>query len=454
MTSNAMASDNNCTSIADGISSFQRHNKNNNKYQVTQQLRLKQLSILTFLNTKFLTPPTQTIALLTTMVTPRKPTHTLRSPHQEITPVKLDFSSEIVLLNATEARLLPTPYTPPSTLIPNPKQTKITQFFTHLYSRPQSRHIPVMITCPPPAIPIKKNATRQKLLNYHLRSNPSVANHQFSHRLPHYALLDSWGHSMPVIDSSTVFRVVLQNQNGLSLTYDAISLRDELTTCSQYGPAIVHLPETNVNWNRPDQRMAFKSAVYRTWMNSVITVSRSPEDFLSNYQPGGTATIICNNWISRVTNKGEDHMGLGRWSYDTLRGIGSKKVTIITAYNASYITGDTTNYRQQQRTLSCLHCHHNQHVNAQPRKLFILDLQAWISHLMTENNYPDGKLVTLIATCGLVDPLVRQHSSRPIPPSHDRGSDRIDFMLVSPNLMSAVLSSGCLSSHTIFNSDH
>jgi hypothetical protein len=66
----------------------------------------------------------------------------------------------------------------------------------------------------------------------------------------------------------------------------------------------------------------------------------------------------------------------------------------------------------------------------------------------------DGKLATLIATCGLVDPLARQHSSRPIPPSHDRGSDRIDFMLVSPNLMSAVLSSGCLSSHTIFNSDH
>jgi hypothetical protein len=66
----------------------------------------------------------------------------------------------------------------------------------------------------------------------------------------------------------------------------------------------------------------------------------------------------------------------------------------------------------------------------------------------------DGKLATLIATCGLVDPLARQHSNRPIPPSHERGSDRIDFMLVSPNLMSAVLSSGCLSSHAIFNSDH
>jgi hypothetical protein len=199
------------------------------------------------------------------MVTPIKPTHTLRSPHQEIIPIKLDFSSEILLLNATEASPLPTPCPPPSKLLPHPKQTKITQFFTRLHSHPQPRPIPVTITCPPPAIlPIKEDAICQKLLNYHLRSNPSAAHPRFSYQLPHYALMDSWGHSMPVIDSSTVFRVVLQNPNGLSLTYDAISLRDELTTCSQFGPAIVHLPKTNVNWKRPDQFMAFKSAVHRT----------------------------------------------------------------------------------------------------------------------------------------------------------------------------------------------
>jgi hypothetical protein len=66
----------------------------------------------------------------------------------------------------------------------------------------------------------------------------------------------------------------------------------------------------------------------------------------------------------------------------------------------------------------------------------------------------DGKLATSVATCGLVDPLARQHSSRPIPPSHDRGSERIDFIFITPSIMPAVLSSGCLSSHSIFNSDH
>jgi hypothetical protein len=93
--------------------------------------------------------------------------------------------------------------------------------------------------------------------------------------------------------------------------------------------------------------------------------------------------IVCDNWVSRIIEKGEDHVGLGQWSYVTLQGKGSTKVTVITAYNSFYNMGDTTNYRQQQHTLSTLHSQHNQRVNAQPRRQFILDLQGWISHLIS-----------------------------------------------------------------------
>lgn len=60
-------------------------------------------------------------------------------------------------------------------------------------------------------------------------------------------------------------------------------------------------------------------------------VSRAPEDFLPQYEPGGTVIIICENWISRVIVEGEDPLGLGRWSFLTLRGKGVRK---ITAYDA------------------------------------------------------------------------------------------------------------------------
>jgi len=66
----------------------------------------------------------------------------------------------------------------------------------------------------------------------------------------------------------------------------------------------------------------------------------------------------------------------------------------------------------------------------------------------------DAKLSTLIATCNLVDPLAKQHSSRPFPASHIRGSERIDFILVSQTIEKAVTASGCLSFYSLFNSDH
>jgi hypothetical protein len=47
-----------------------------------------------------------------------------------------------------------------------------------------------------------------------------------------------------------------------------------------------------------------------------------------------------------------------------------------------------------------------------------------------------------------------QHSSRPFPASHIRGSKRIDYILVTPSLVPAVTNSGSLAFHSLFHSDH
>jgi len=65
-----------------------------------------------------------------------------------------------------------------------------------------------------------------------------------------------------------------------------------------------------------------------------------------------------------------------------------------------------------------------------------------------------GQLSTLIATCGLRDPLALQHSSRPFPASHIRGTKRIDYILVTPRIEPTVLNSGSLAFHSLFHSDH
>ncbi len=184
--------------------------------------------------------------------------------------------------------------------------------------------------------------------------------------MPEHELIDTWGHSLPSIDPSATFRAY-----GLNLFHNNLPSFHDFNTCHAYGAGILCLPETNVNWNLPEQHAIFQSILRRTWRHTASIVSRSPEDFLSQYQPGGTATILCANWTPRLTDKGEDHIGLGRWSFVTLRGRGTKLITIVTAYNATYTTGDTTNFWQQQRVLSHLHIQHNQHINANPRRRFI-----------------------------------------------------------------------------------
>ncbi len=123
-----------------------------------------------------------------------------------------------------------------------------------------------------------------------------------------------------------------------------------------------------------------------------------------------------------------------------------------------------------------------------PHRQFILDLQAWLEYLintdheiilaldsnepynpdipsgqhplpyesgkLTQDETHDGKLATLIATCGLQDPLAAQHPERPFPASYFRGKNRIDYILVTPRLKPAVLHTGSLPLYSLFQGDH
>jgi hypothetical protein len=161
----------------------------------------------------------------------------------------------------------------------------------------------------------------------------------------------AWGHSPPQIDQSTIFRLVLQNPNGIKLRKGFQVPLQDLQTCRQFGVATLSLPETNSNWSLPHQQSQLHHPLRSTWSNSVSQVSSAEETFLSSYQPGGTATILCSRWATRVIEKGQDHLGMGRWSCITLRGKQNKKVTIVTVYNCGYSTGLKTACQQQTRIL-------------------------------------------------------------------------------------------------------
>jgi hypothetical protein len=178
--------------------------------------------------------------------------------------------------------------------------------------------------------------TNQRKLSYFHSASPS------------YDLHNSWGHSLESIDASSTFRIFLQNPNRLSLYDSNLSLMKDLETCQNYGAAVISLPETNVNWELPGQRNTLSKLLSRNFDHTSIITSRASEPFHSSYQPGGTATIVCNNWTSRIFSKGSDPHGLGRWSYVILRGKGTTKVALITAYNVSQRYQGISNHTRQQ----------------------------------------------------------------------------------------------------------
>ena len=211
----------------------------------------------------------------------------------------------------------------------------------------------------------------------------------------------------------------------LTLKYKNFPLQNVFYISHDYGAPILSLPETNVNWNLTYQSSIFMSLLHNTWRTSAYSFSKAPKDFLSQYQPGGTATIVCNDWVqyqpggtativcndwvSRVFDIGEDHLALGWWSFVTLQGKGQKKITIVMAYNASLILGDTTNFHQQQWVLTTLHVAHNQRVDSQPRRQFMLDLQAWLEHIIQDNH----EVILSMDANTTYDPDTR-HSSHPV----------------------------------------
>jgi len=203
---------------------------------------------------------------------------------------------------------------------------------------------------------------------------------------------------------------------------------------------------------------------------------------------GGTLTAICGCWVSCVFAKGEDPFGLGRWSYVTMRGKASTKITIITAYNATPSQGDQAYYHQQMRVLSRLYREQTVNQAPDPRRQLVLDLQAWLEHLIQESHQlivamdanmvydPDqytlqhhlpyqpgvltigagynGKLSTLVSTCQLCLPLALHHETRPFPASHISGRNQIDFVLVSKSILPAIQRSGVLPHHSLTRGDH
>jgi hypothetical protein len=162
----------------------------------------------------------------------------------------------------------------------------------------------------------KTKTTNQRQTHIHSRTDEQTINMSIP-----------WG-DLPCMKSDDSCRIIMQNVNGLSASYNtkSIALAAEADAISA---DIIGLIETNTYWKFGDVLSTTKKSWQKFFDQTKIEVSSSNIHFDSPYQPGGTMTVVGSPWASR-TKTASDNTGLGRWTESEITGKNGRAVVILT----------------------------------------------------------------------------------------------------------------------------
>ena len=173
---------------------------------------------------------------------------------------------------------------------------------------------------------------------------------------------------------------------------------------------------------------------------------------------------VLNKWTGAKIKAGTDKI-YGRWSWVTLQGKNKRTVTFISAYRVNpghQQLGEFSVYKQQYNLMLK---HESTHQD--PRTQTIIDLESFITErihqgeeiilaidanetINTEDIPAPHSIHHLMESLGLIDIATTLETQLE---SH-KGGRRIDFCLVSPNILTAVIAFGYLPYDHITTTDH
>ena len=273
---------------------------------------------------------------------------------------------------------------------------------------------------------------------------------------------DTFGDSMIIPTPPDRTRVYFINLNGLNLTKGAVKFRD---LCSEIQSAEIDIfaaAEHNLDTNKFAVRQLLQGMAKKSFQHHHLQLATSSVPAHKFYKPGGTMLLAQGNTVGRIKERGSDT--LGRWSWIKLLSRNKGLITIISAYQVcvrpTHSTG-TTAFHQQESLLRQQGVH-----KPKPRKYFHRDLNEFIRIslsrkeriiLVGDFNEPireQSSMARIAAKHQLVDILFQRNSHLPEPNTFARGTTRIDYALISPELTDAVISCGYEPFHKRIRSDH
>jgi hypothetical protein len=280
-----------------------------------------------------------------------------------------------------------------------------------------------------------------------------------------HLISDHVGDSMTPSGDSTMTRFLFGNKNGLQLSDggDKFSLFCE--EAKRVSADHIGLAEPNIDDTWWETNDIIHRTVKRTFHHACVDTATSPIQTESRYKPGGTMSMALGNIVGRIIERGGDR--LGRWSFIRYAGTGHRTIMVVSAYQVctrpTNLHG-TTAFHQQQAIFQ-----QERRANIAPRKNFCHDLTKallmWKTRgdsiiLMGDFNeditLPKSGMSALLhdSNLELVDIIGHTHSSAVGVPTYLRGTTRLDFALISRELIPSVNACGYLPFHSNFRSDH
>jgi hypothetical protein len=261
------------------------------------------------------------------------------------------------------------------------------------------------------------------------------------------------------------FRLYFQNVNGLAVGKGTRKWEDIINEMKTRKVSVCGFAETNVEWQAKNTKARLKSKLRHIAGKSTMTTSTTSLKFKSTYKPGGTTTIALNDWAGRVIQTVKDPSGQGRWSGFQMR-TKNHNIVIVTAYRVPQQSIDQVGYKTtyaQQWVVERL----KGTETPEPRKQCIKDLtkqiQEWQKEkldviIMIDANEQMGTedegISSLAATCNLTDIHAHHHQGINDIATYARGTKRIDFILLSKNLIEKTTASGFLAFYDGIETDH
>lgn len=253
----------------------------------------------------------------------------------------------------------------------------------------------------------------------------------------------------------TITRIYVQNLNGLTWNKDGGRWPYICETMEAIQADIACFSELNTDTNRYEIRTKMEELCRHQFDQHHLVLASSANKTASHYKPGGTAILARNAVTSRIKSHTRDRMG--RWASISFTISTTKKLRVISAYQVCANTrpGTNTAASHQNAQIIAEHIHAQETRRRTPREVFVQELKNFIMQVQAEGEEiilvgdfneditsPGAGMQQLASACCLVDLFSIRLGTSTLPTTYQRGTRRLDYVLISPNLLQTIEAAG------------